>query len=61
MQKNSLFAELLAEFIGTTVLLLFGLGFLTHNKYVQLIGAALRSVFFSSGVSTPLSESEGYT
>jgi cytochrome c-type biogenesis protein len=52
-----LLATLLQQFVGLTdyirvstyyVLLLFGLGFLTHNKQLQLTGAVLGGFFFYS-------------
>ena len=52
-----LLATLLQQFVGLTdyirvttyyILLLFGLGFLTHNKQLQLTGAVLGGFFYYS-------------
>src|SRR3990167_11032947 len=43
---------MLADYIRITtyyILFLFGLGFLTHNRYVQLIGAIIGAMFFYEG------------
>src|SRR3990167_9119678 len=43
---------MLADYIRITtyyILFLFGLGFLTHNRYAQLIGAIIGAMFFYEG------------